>query len=149
MQKLAVKAKVTDLIHRILIQRLGFNAGAGAAVDRYGRFDPGVPSNLDRGSGIRQPWSCASGRRQRAAAGDAGRGGASAMSGGATAFRSWGAPNAARIAAGRPAAHGEHQGDLQGLRRLRGTTDGGEARWQGSGEDGLVTRCTAARANDT
>jgi hypothetical protein len=59
------------------------------------------------------------------------------------------APFIAGFAPGHPAVHDEHHGDLQGLRRLRETADGGEAWRRSSGEDGSVTRCTAARANGT
>jgi hypothetical protein len=104
-----VKAKGLNLIRRILIQRLGSKTTRLTGKDGLtgGSNAIWAADRRSGGSGLAQA------RQRRGAAGsDAGHGGASAMSGGATTLMSWGAPNAAGIAPGRPAAHDEHHGDL-------------------------------------
>jgi hypothetical protein len=140
LQRRGVKAEGLDLIRRISIQWLGSNAARLTGMDGLTRGSNAIwaVGRRSGGSGLAQVR-----QRRGTAGGDVGHGGAPPL-------RSWGAPNAAGIATGRPGVNGEHQGELQRPRHGPLAAHGGEARRRQRGELGSVlrntrsyTRCTS------
>jgi hypothetical protein len=148
-QNRAVKFEGMDLIHRIRIRRLGFNAAGVGAVDRYVRFDRQAWDNRGRWMAIERPRSSASSKRRDAASGGASCGGATPASGGANAGQRRDAPQATGSSPGYRACARELDRGIP-RRRRRGAEAHGEPRrrWN-SGEPAMARWCTGSTSSGT
>jgi hypothetical protein len=148
-QKRAVKFKGMDLIHRIRIGRLGFNAAGVGAVDRYVRFDRQAWDDRGRWMAIERPRSSASGKRRDAAGGGASCGDATPVSGGENAGQHRDAPEATGSSPGHRARMRELDRGIP-RRQRRGAEAHGEPRrrWN-SGEPARARWCTGSTSSGT
>jgi hypothetical protein len=116
-QNSAAEDKGLNQIRRIEILQPRSKVGAGLMLTGKGRFDWRARASGGRRKAIGRPGISASGSsggvRPTARLG----GGAAPASGGATAARCWGAPNATRVAPKRSGAHGEPHGGHPERRR--------------------------------